>query len=94
MMSYMAHLWDQCPDNRVKFGDPRSHRSREIPHEVVGDGIFDAIQLPTGSSYEVICGENVAQAGMDVPVKVGDSSSHGSRAIQQRSRRMRHVRPF
>ena len=31
---------------------------------------------------------------MAVPVKVGDSSSNGSRDIQQRSRRKRHFRPF
>ena len=31
---------------------------------------------------------------MDVPVKFGDFISHGSRDIQQRSRRRRHFRPF
>ena len=36
----------------------------------------------------------VGQVGMDVPVKFGDSSSNGSRDIQQRSGRMRHFRPF
>ena len=31
---------------------------------------------------------------MDMPVKLGDYSSNGSRNIQQRSRRRRHFRPF
>ena len=34
------------------------------------------------------------QVGVGVPVKFGDSSSIGSRDIQQRIRRMRHFRPF
>ena len=37
---------------------------------------------------------NVGQVGLDVPVKFSDSISNGSRDIQQRSRRMRHSRPF
>ena len=43
---------------------------------------------------DVISGADVGQVGMNVPVKFGDSSSNGSRDIQQRSRRMRHFRPF
>ena len=42
----------------------------------------------------VIFGADVEQVGVDVPVKFGDSSSNGSRDIQQRSRPMRQFRPF
>ena len=31
---------------------------------------------------------------MEAPVKFGDSSPNGSRVIQQRSRQIRHFRPF
>ena len=37
---------------------------------------------------------NVGQVDIDVPVKIGDSSSNGSRAIRQRSRRMWNFRQF
>ena len=33
-------------------------------------------------------------AGMNVPVKRGDSTLNGSRDIRQRTRRRRHFRPF
>ena len=38
---------------------------------------------------DVISGSNVGQAGLDVHVKFGDSSSNGSREIQQRSQAIR-----
>ena len=42
----------------------------------------------------VISSENVAQVCVDLPVKPGDSSSNGSRDIQQRSCQMSHSRLF
>ena len=48
---------------------------------------------PEVVSY-VISGSNVWQATLNAPVKFGDSSSDDSREIQQRSRRIRHFRPF
>jgi len=34
---------------------------------------------------DVISGDNVGRAGLDVPVKFGDSSTNGSRDMQQRA---------
>ena len=42
MMSYPAGLLGPIvPDKPVKFRDPSLNRSREIPSEAVGGGIFD-----------------------------------------------------
>ena len=37
---------------------------------------------------------NVGKVGMDMSVKFGDYNSNCSREIKQRSRRVRHFRPF
>ena len=84
------------PNNHVKFGDPRLNRSREMPPEAVGGGIFDGFfrcSFRPEVVNDIISVANVVQVGMDVPVKLGDSGSNGSRDIQQRSRQMRHFRP-
>ena len=84
------------PDNRAKFGDPRLNLSREIPLEAVCGCIFDVFccnfrpEVVSG----VISSPYVGHVSMDVPVKFGDSSSSGSRDIQQQSRHRRHFRPF
>ena len=48
-------------DKRVKFPDPRLNRSREIPPELVGGGIFDGffrdnfgLELVRVMSYRVL----------------------------------------
>ena len=83
------------PDNCLKFGDPRMNMnlSREIPPEAARGGIFDdcfRCSFRPEVVSDVISPENVGRVGMDMPV----SGSNGSRDIQQRSRRMRHFRPF
>ena len=85
------------PDNHVKFGDPRANHSREIPPEAVRGDIFDHFfrcSFRQEVVSDVVSGANAGQVSVDVPVKLGDSSSNGSRAMQQRSRPMRHFWPF
>ena len=85
------------PDNRAKFSDLCLNPSREIQPEAARGGIFDSfvrfsVRPEVGS--DIISGFNVGQVGLDIHVKCGDSSSNGSRDIQQRSRRIRYFRPF
>ena len=91
------------PDNSVKFGDPLINLSPEIPPEAIWDGIFDGFfrcSFRLEVVTDVISCANVGQVGMAVllkllmPVKFGDTSSNGSRDIQQRSSQMQHFWPF
>ena len=47
-------------DRRDKFGDHRTNRSREIPPEAVGGGVFDGFEAITSdrkwimTSYQVL----------------------------------------
>ena len=52
------------------------------PSEAAFSRVFRCSFRPEVVS-DVISGANVGQVGMDVPVKLGDSSSTGSRDIQQ-----------
>ena len=58
--------------NLVKFGDPRLNRSREIPPEAVGGGIFDGFlrdNFRQEITSDIISGVVVEHVGMHVPVK-------------------------
>ena len=68
----------------VKFDHPRFSRSREIPPESVGSGIFDSFFVTTSDRKynDVISGVAVDNDSVDVPVKFGDSKSNGFWAIR------------
>ena len=71
-------------DKRVKFHDPRLNRSREIPLEAVGGGVFDCFtyNFRPEVDNDVISGMAVNNVGMDVSVDFGDSSSNCFRDIR------------
>ena len=78
-------VWPIDPDKPVKFCDPRSNLSQEIPHEAVGGSIFyvsfqDNFRPEVVS--DVISGVVVDPADVKVFVKFGDSVSNRSRDKQ------------
>ena len=63
----------------VKFNEPSFNRSRKIPPEAVGGGIFDCLSSTTSDwkqINDVISGVAVDNVGMDVCVKFVDSRSN------------------
>ena len=69
----------------MEFCDPSLNRSREIPPEAAGGGIFDSFfhcNFQPEVDNHVISGVVVDYVSMDVHVKFGDSRSHGSRDIR------------
>ena len=72
-------------DKLVKFHDCSLNRSREIPPEAVGCGIFDSFfpyNFRPEIHNDVISDAIVDNVGVDVCVKFGDSRSNGFRYIQ------------
>ena len=72
------------PDKHVKFGDPRSSCSREIPAETARSGIFDSFfqdNFRPEVVSDLISGLSEERFSMDVSVKFGDSWSNRSRDI-------------
>ena len=71
-------------DKCVKFRDPYLNRSREIPPEAVGGGIFHFFSLNFRPEVDndVIFGVAVDYVSVDVLVNFGDSRSNGFRDIR------------
>ena len=94
-------------DKCVDFRDICLNLSREIPPEAIRGGILDFFRCnfrPEVDNY-VISGTAVDNAGLDVPVELGNSRSNGSRDIREadfvsdertypiRQKRLRSVSP-
>ena len=65
----------------VKFRDPCSKRSREIPPKTVAGSIFEFFfhyNFRPEADSDVLSGVVVDYAGVDVHVKLGDFRSNGS----------------
>ena len=73
-------VWPVVLDKYVKFHDPSLNRSREIPSEAGGGGIFDCF-FPSNFRPEidndVLSDAAVENVGTDVCVKFGESRSNG-----------------
>ena len=69
-----------CARKRVKFRDPRLNRSREIPPEAIGGGIFDRSLNFDNCQPEAT--SDVEPIGVKVYVKVGDSRLNHYRDIR------------
>ena len=67
------------PDKSVKFRDPCSKLSREVPPEAVGGGILDSFFSRENLRPEV---DSDVIPGVDVCIKYGDSRSNGCRDIR------------
>ena len=73
-------------DDNLKFRDPSLNRSREIPLEVVGGGIFDSCfcyNFRPDIGNDVLSSVAVDYVRMDVPAKIGDSKSNGFQDIRE-----------
>ena len=84
MTSYPADLRGRLSSISVKFRDPYLNRSREIPPEAVGGGIFDSCfryKFRPEVDNDVLSGVAVDYIVMDVHLKCVDSRSNGSRDI-------------
>ena len=61
------------PDKRVKYGGHGTNRSREIPTEAVGGGIFDGFFSRTFRpevTSDIISSADVDQVGNGCPLKI------------------------
>ena len=67
-------------DKCLKCRDPSFNRSREIPPEAIGNGIFDSFfryNSRPEENNDVVSGVAVDNVGMDADVKFCDSRSNG-----------------
>ena len=72
-------------DKHVKFHDPGLNRSREIPPEALGCGIFYCFPFNFRAEVDndVVSGRAVENVGMDVPKEFGDSSQTVSEIFEE-----------
>ena len=69
-------------DKCIQFYDPRFNRSREIPPDAIGGGIFDSFFRYSFVDNDAISGVAVDNIGVDICVKFVDSRSNGFRDIR------------